>query len=94
MNVQFERTVYWIEFLLINFFTSFAVIRVFKAEIAQQNVETGSMLDNTPSLRWNLILKKFPFMHGTTEKEGTGIFYTCFNKKLFKSCASFVILFR
>ena len=94
MNVQFERTVYWIEFLLINFFTSFAVIRVFKVEIAQQNVETGSMLDNKPSLRLNLILKKFPFMHGTTEKEGTGIFYTCFNKKLFKSCASFVILFR
>ena len=31
---------------------------------------------------------------GTTEKEGTGIFYTCFNKKLFKSCGSFVILFR
>ena len=23
---------------------------------------------------------------GTTEKEGTGIFYTCFSKKLFKSC--------
>ena len=31
---------------------------------------------------------------GTTEKEGTGIFYTCLNKKLFKSCGSFVILFR
>ena len=31
---------------------------------------------------------------GTTEKEGTGIFYTCFNKKLFKSCGSFVILYR
>ena len=31
---------------------------------------------------------------GTTEKEGTGIFYTCFNKKWFKSCGSFVILFR
>ena len=25
---------------------------------------------------------------GTTEKEGTGIFYTCLNKKLFKSCAA------
>ena len=77
MNVQFGRTVYWIEFLLINFFTSFAVIRVFKVEIAQQNVETGSMLD----IRGNLILKKFPFKHGTTEKEGTGMFYACFNKK-------------
>ena len=31
---------------------------------------------------------------GTTEKQGTGIFYTCFNKKWFKSCGSFVILFR
>ena len=33
-----------------NFFTSFAVIRAFKVEIAQQNVETGSTLDNKPSL--------------------------------------------
>ena len=32
--------------------------------------------------------------NGTTEKEGTGIFYTSFNKKWFKSCGSFVILFR
>ena len=77
-----------------NFFYFFCSYQGFQS--GDSSTECGDWIDarqQTEPLR-NLILKKFPFMHGNTEKEGTGIFYACFNKKLFKSCDSFVILFR
>ena len=45
--------------------------------------------------RWpSKFVKSWQKIFETTEKEETGIFYTSFNKKWFKSCGSFVILFR